>query len=110
MDALKLDPTGQQNPIDSFKRCFLATDCVNLYKGRLYTCFIPVNIDTFNKYFSLDVQLTDSDSIDIYKTPNINSIFDFLRKPIPFCRYCDWKNTKTNLAWRTSKKEISEWT
>jgi hypothetical protein len=110
MDAIKLDLTGCQRRGDSFIRCFLATDCVNLYNGRLYVCFIPVNIDSFNKYFDVDVSLTDNDSIDIYKVDDINEVFDFLRKSIPFCRYCDWKNTKTNLAWRSSKKEITEWT
>ncbi|MDR2658892.1 MAG: radical SAM protein [Spirochaetaceae bacterium] len=110
MDALKLDISGQQDPVDSFIRCFLATDCVNLYKGRLYVCFIPVNIDSFNKHFNLDIALTGDDSIDIYKVSNINEIFDFLRKPIPFCRYCDWKNSKPNLTWRVSKKDLSEWT
>ncbi|MDR0662653.1 MAG: radical SAM protein [Spirochaetaceae bacterium] len=110
MDSLKLDILGRQNIKDSFIRCFLATDCINLYNGRMYTCGVPVNIDVFNNYFDQNIISTDKDSIDIYKAHDINEIFDFLRKPIPFCRYCDWKNTKTNLPWRISKKEITEWT
>lgn len=110
MDCLKLDTAGCQNMKDSFIRCFLATDCVNLYNGRLYTCFIPVNIDSFNKYFDQNIILTDKDSINIYNAHSIDDILEFLRKPIPFCRYCNWKDTKTNLPWRISKKEITEWT
>jgi uncharacterized Fe-S cluster-containing radical SAM superfamily protein len=110
MDRLKLDPKGRQNIKDAFIRCFLSTDCINLYKGRMYTCCIPIYIDSFNKYFNQNISLTDDSSIDIYKVRNIDEMFDFLRKPIPFCRYCDWKNTKTNMPWRVSKKEITEWT
>jgi hypothetical protein len=110
MDMLKLDMKGGQSIKDSFIRCFLAADCINLYNSRMYTCCIPINIDSFNKYFHQNISLSDDDSINIYKARNIDEIFDFLRKPIPFCRYCDWKNTKTNIPWRISKKEITEWT
>jgi len=40
----------------------------------------------------------------------MDEILDYLCKPIPFCRYCDWRRLKTGVKWSVSKKEISEWT
>jgi MoaA/NifB/PqqE/SkfB family radical SAM enzyme len=110
MHHLPLDLNGAQNIKKSFGICFFANDCIVLKDGRLCTCGLPAMIHNFNSYFGKNIQVSENDFIDIYKAKNIDEILDFLCKPIPFCRYCDWKNIETRLDWRVSKKEISEWT
>jgi hypothetical protein len=64
----------------------------------------------FNKYFNQNLVVSDADSINIYAAKSMDQIFDFLCKPVPFCRYCDWKRCETQIPWHTSIKQISEWT
>ncbi|MDR2803389.1 MAG: hypothetical protein LBB22_03760 [Treponema sp.] len=110
MHHLPLDLNGGQNIKKSFNVCFFANSCISLNDGKLYTCGLPVSIQHFNGYFGKDIQASEEDFIDIYKVNTVDEILDFLCKPIPFCRYCDWQNIETRLPWRISKKEISEWT
>jgi MoaA/NifB/PqqE/SkfB family radical SAM enzyme len=110
MHHLPLDLDGRQDIRKSFKICFFANDCITLKGGRLSTCGLPSVIYNFNSYFDKNIEVSKKDLIDIYKVNTIDEIFDFLRKPIPFCRYCDWKNIQTRLPWRVSRREISEWT
>jgi hypothetical protein len=111
MHHLPFDLSGGQNIKKSFGVCFFANYyCITLKDGKLYTCSIPTTIHIFNEYFGKDLKVSENDSINIYRASNVDEILDFLRKPIQFCRYCDWKNIETRLDWRVSKKEISEWT
>ncbi|MDR1362727.1 MAG: hypothetical protein LBJ35_01570 [Spirochaetaceae bacterium] len=109
-NVLTLDLNGKQNIKESFRLCFEANECITLHNGRLYTCSRRAGVSNFNSYFKAGMEEADADSIDIYKAKNIDEIFDFLRKPAPFCRYCDWKNIVLYTPWHTSKKDISEWT
>jgi MoaA/NifB/PqqE/SkfB family radical SAM enzyme len=110
MHHLPFDLNGGQNIKKSFNVCFFANYCITLKNGKLCTCGLPLSIQHFNEYFGKNIQVSEKDFIDIYKANTIDEILDFLRKPIPFCRYCDWQNIETRLPWRISKKEISEWT
>jgi MoaA/NifB/PqqE/SkfB family radical SAM enzyme len=83
-----LDISGKQNKIKNFRICASANTCTFLDDGKLATCCAPFLIRHFNKYFGQEIHTSENDYIDIYKAKNINEIFDFLRKPIPFCRYC----------------------
>lgn len=105
-----LDLQGKQNIDESFKLCYMPNGCIQLVDGKLYTCAIIAYAKYFNSYFNKDLRVTDSDYIDIYKTESIKEIFDFLSKPMPFCRYCNIKETALQIEWGVSKKEISEWT
>ncbi|MDR1148172.1 MAG: hypothetical protein LBK66_06020 [Spirochaetaceae bacterium] len=109
-NILTLDLSGKQNIKKSFRLCFEANECISLRNGRLYTCNRRSYISSFNDYFKAGMEESDADSIDIYKAKDIDEIFDFLRRPIPFCRYCDWQNIVLYTPWHTSKKDISEWT
>jgi MoaA/NifB/PqqE/SkfB family radical SAM enzyme len=106
---IKLDINGKQSITDSFKACNLSNYCINLYEGKLYPCPIIPYIHYFNEYFHQNYETTNQDYIDIYKTENIQTIIDFLSKPVPFCKYCDIKNSQ-NIEWEISKKDITEWT
>jgi hypothetical protein len=110
MHHLPLDLDGKQDIKKSFGLCFFSNDCIFLRDGKLSTCGFPTTIHLFNNYFGKNLQVSDDDFIDIYKAENLNEILEFLNKPIPFCRYCNWQGIETRLPWHTSKKDISEWT
>jgi sulfatase maturation enzyme AslB (radical SAM superfamily) len=110
MHIIPLDIKGDNDIQDAWRLCSQAINCATLRDGRLYPCNIRSTISYFNSYFNTNLQESEADSIDIYKAERINDIFDFLRKPIPFCRYCDWTNAVFSTEWHKSKKEISEWT
>jgi MoaA/NifB/PqqE/SkfB family radical SAM enzyme len=105
-----LDLTGGQDAKKAFENCCLANCSIGLHNGRLATCSFVFNMRHFNNYFNQSVPVTDADSIDIYKAKNIREILDFLASPIPLCRYCKSLGEEIVGEWRTSKKEISEWT
>lgn len=106
---LALDPSGMQDPYESFSNCFQANKCVRLKNGKLATCPPILNIEIFNKEFGTNMEARSDDYIDIYKAKSGCELLDFLSKPIPFCRFCDVKNWTFDNPWRTSKREIGEW-
>ncbi len=103
-----LDLTGSQNPAVSFLSCWSANRCTYLENGRIYLCAVSASIKHFNKFFDKNVRLSLNDSISIYDADNIQQILDFLRKPAPFCRYCNTKEISYK-KWSRSQKDISEW-
>jgi MoaA/NifB/PqqE/SkfB family radical SAM enzyme len=107
--ALSLDMAGKQNPKRSFTACGEGNWCIQLKNGKLYTCAIISNIQYFNHHFGKNIPVTERDYIDIYKAKNLDEILDFLRSPMPFCRYCDVANRRYNLKWRATKRDIAEW-
>jgi MoaA/NifB/PqqE/SkfB family radical SAM enzyme len=106
-----LDTDGGQNAEANFAACGAANalGCVTLRDGRIYICPASAHIQFFNKYFGKDLRVTENDYIDIYKAKDKNEILDFLRKPIPFCRYCNISASVDGLEWGVSKREITEW-
>jgi hypothetical protein len=109
MQKRPFDLEGRQNPEDNIKICHMANNCVQLRDGKLFTCVETAYISIFNEYFNKDLKVTDKDYIDIYKVKNKDEIFNFLNKPVPFCRYCNILGIEQELEWRKSKKEITEW-
>ncbi|MDE7175183.1 MAG: 4Fe-4S cluster-binding domain-containing protein [Helicobacter sp.] len=104
-----LEPKGNCNPLESFTKCGMANNCVQLKNGKLYPCNIAANIEIFNSAFNQSLPLSPLDSIDIYKAKDYNEILQFLAKPIPFCRFCNLAKWKNIGEWKTSKKDISEY-
>lgn len=103
-----IEINGQNDQDTNFKKCYKGNNCITLKEGKLYTCTVPPHIHHFNKYFNQNIQVVENDYIDIYKAKNLTEIFNFLCKPIPFCRYCTLKID--GIKWHPSKKEVSEWT
>ncbi|TLD88663.1 4Fe-4S cluster-binding domain-containing protein [Helicobacter sp. MIT 05-5294] len=104
-----LEPKGNCNPLDSFVKCGMANNCVQLRNGKLYPCNIAPNIQYFNAAFHQNLPITPIDFIDIYKAKDYHEILQFLAKPIPFCRFCNLAKWKSIGEWKTSKKEIGEY-
>jgi hypothetical protein len=107
---IPLDLEGTQNGPGNFTKCFHAISCALLSKGRLYTCPMAPSIGHFNKYFDTTLPISAEDSIDIYRAKNAREIFDYLNKPIPFCRYCLVDKRTFGHPWKRSGKDIKEWT
>ncbi|GHV89637.1 hypothetical protein AGMMS50268_01400 [Spirochaetia bacterium] len=110
MQKRPFDLEGKQNTEENFQICHMPNNCIQLRDGKLYPCVETAYISIFNNYFNKNLEVTDKDYIDIYKAKNKEEIFNFLCKPIPFCRYCNIKNMVRGLEWRNSKREITEWT
>jgi MoaA/NifB/PqqE/SkfB family radical SAM enzyme len=106
---MPIDIRGEQDSRKSFGMCYAANHCFQLVDGKLYPCFRIAYIHYFNKFFETCIQVTKEDYIDIYKAKNADEILDFLRKPSPFCRYCNMKGKIANIEWGISKKHITEW-
>jgi MoaA/NifB/PqqE/SkfB family radical SAM enzyme len=100
-----LDLDGGQDAGGNFAAC--GGGCITLRDGRIYMCAAPAHIQFFNKYFGKDLHVTEKDYIDIYKAKDKQEILDFLRKPIPFCRYCNLAASSSGLEWAVSKREFS---
>lgn len=103
------DPTGGQHPTESFGLCWMANDCVSMKQGRISTCPVIPYANYFSDYFKKDMYAANDDSIDIYKAQSAQEIFDFIAKPVSFCRFCDVKHRTYDNPWQISKRDICEW-
>lgn len=110
MNNLGLDLEGNQDPINSFYNCGESNNCIKLKNGRLYTCTRPAAIYKFNKYFNQNLEVSENDSVDIYKTQSGKEILEKLAHPIPFCRYCKmFGDYRKAVPWGHTEKQINEW-
>ena len=109
MHCYPLDLSGVQNFREMFGQCERANTCITLKHGKLYPCSCAPHIEHFNKYFDVDLQLSQADSIDIYEVRSGEEILKRLSLPIPFCRYCALNDVRDGLEWHTTQKKITEW-
>jgi MoaA/NifB/PqqE/SkfB family radical SAM enzyme len=106
---LPIDLEGTQSAEDSFRRCSGITNCPLYRDGRLYPCAYPPYVDAFTERFGLDGPCaSDADSISVRDNDGA-AIVEFMKRPIPFCRHCDF-NHFVEYEWDRSKREIDEWT
>jgi hypothetical protein len=110
MSKLPLCLDGSQNAEENFFTCSRGAVCIELRDGKMAACTAIFSIRHFNSYFKKNIRVTEKDYIDIYKVKSYRELLDFLNAPPPFCAYCNFKATTTNLPWKPSTKEISEWT
>ena len=98
--------------IDCLSHCVMKSMCNNYRDGKIYLCPYIAYIDIFNKHFDKNIQLTDSDSVDLRY---VNSLDD-LKKQIEdlhpnFCfQYCNCydKQHPKKGEWEKTKKDINE--
>lgn len=105
-----IDETGSQDMVENFINCHDANNCVFLYKGRMYPCGCGTHFRIFNEHFNAGMELTDEDSVDIYKVKSAWELLLDLAKPVPMCRYCVMSGRKECFTWGHSKKDKKEWT
>ncbi|MDR1207712.1 MAG: radical SAM protein [Rickettsiales bacterium] len=105
-----LDFSGLQDPRLSFHFCSHGNGgCAQLYHGKLYMCPIVAYIKYFNDHFGKNLKVLPEDWLDIYAPIAAKDVFEFLSRPIPFCRYCDTGRCTVGHPWRRSEKNIKEW-
>ena len=106
---LPFDLSGKQSVVENRNLCLTVNTCIFLKDGRLSTCCLPLVADRFNNYFAKDagagMEATDYDSIDIHKAKEIGEIYEFLCKPMQFCRYCREKSWEIDIEWGIKKKK-----
>lgn len=107
-----LDINGGQNGRENFIYCYRANECIDLKHGRMYPCIIPAEIKPFCDYFELDIPVVDEDSVDIYSVSTGMELLDKLKKPIPFCRFCNRDSVKIfgEIPWERTSFDVKEWT
>lgn len=106
---LPIDLSGSQDPTHAFHSCGPLNNCVTLRDHRLYPCAYSAYSDILRERFDLDeLSTTDSDSIAIDGDATPWEVFDFLCRPVPWCRFCDVDHV-TTYQWGHSKGEITEW-
>ena len=105
-----IDVKGKQDYRKSYYNCdYKLGGCVTLREGKIYNCCVAAHIKYFNNHFKKNLETCNFDYVDIYSIKDVDEIYDFLKKPFPFCRYCNPSKIKF-VEWDTTKKEISEWT
>jgi MoaA/NifB/PqqE/SkfB family radical SAM enzyme len=109
MHKMPLDLYGTENIQKSFDLFYKSNSCIMLDEGKIYTCATIPYIKYFNKQFGTDLQVSKKDYVNIYAVKDIEEVFDFLCKPMPFCRYCNTKSPVYGISWEPSKKKITEW-
>jgi len=108
-DKYNFDIDKNQNAEENFyEKCVMAKDCAYIEDGKIYPCQLASNIKHFNSYFGTKFEQNEQDYIDIHSEINENDIYEFLSKPIEFCKYCDFSK-KEKFDWDFSKKNITEW-
>lgn len=106
---MSLDITGSQNPKTSYLKCFHANTYPLLMEGNFYACTVAPNIHHFNKRFGTHMELETEDYLDIHRVKQATELFDFLRRPKPFCRYCDVRHRSYGHQWERSRQNMHEW-
>lgn len=107
---LPLVENGNMEPVMNYLKCWHANECVTLRDGRIYPCPIAAHAHYFNERFGKNLYVGEMNSISIYDAKDIKEVFDFLKRPIPFCRHCNIRGYTFDLPWGISKREIEEWT
>lgn len=80
-----------------------------LKNGRIYMCPVAAHSGILNESFGQNFELTDKDSIDIYKVNSWEEIAEFGCHAVPFCSYCDLRNWHHDSNWKASSKTIDEY-
>ena len=107
---LPLDVEGKLDGVKNYLKCWHANECITLRNGAIYTCPIAAHAHYFNEYFGSNLYTGRKNFISIYEAENVEQILEFLKKPIPFCRHCNIDGYRYGLEWKTSRKDVREWT
>ena len=91
-----------------FISCYHLNETITLRHGKLYTCSIRPYVEYFNNAFNQNLELSEDDSIDIYKAQSYEELAEFVTRRVPFCRYCDIAK-RSSVKWARSNRELSEY-
>ncbi|MCR4850361.1 MAG: radical SAM protein [Lachnospiraceae bacterium] len=81
-----LIPADDEELAQKYTHCY-QKGCVNLYDGKLASCFLPFTTKYFNEYFGKN--LPEDGAVDLYEDGLvIEKIMHRLSTPFERCRYC----------------------
>lgn len=103
-----IDENGKQDINKSYSQCNLK-NCPLYKNNKLYPCTITGCVNKLNNYFNKNIEVTNNDYIEINNETTKEMIYDFLNKPIPFCKYCMVSEWDKKYEWSVSNKDIKEW-
>jgi organic radical activating enzyme len=106
---IPIDTNGLQDYRESFGKCFLAGNCFQLVKGKIFKCARIAYINYFNTMFNQQLKIDENDYVDIYNVNDINEILFKLSTLALFCRYCKTNEITWCDTWKVSKMEINEY-
>ena len=102
-------PTGAQDPVESYLNCELGWhEIFYLDHGKIYRCGKEAYMRFFSNYFKQNLEIQETDYVDIYKVKNVQEIFDFMVRPPKFCSHCIRTKPLTKYQWEKSKREIKD--
>ena len=105
-----LDLEGKQEPYKQWTNCWYRKHgCNQLVNGRLYPCPRAAKFKYYNQNFNCGIVQSETDYLDIHSVNNKQQVYDFLSKPVDFCRYCDFNEEIKRIPWEISKREASAW-
>lgn len=100
-----LDKQTDKNEI--YKHC-KQRQCVNLYEGKIATCFLPFTTKYFNEYFNL--RMPDDGWIDLRDDSlTTRKLKQEIQKPIERCAYCKEKVNTVPWSVISNPSKLSEW-
>ena len=106
---LPIDLSGGQDAANSFKRCEGLCNCAMVRHGRIYPCAYAAYADVLAEKFGLSgLEAGAADSMALHNGSDGQEIMDFLMKPIPWCRHCDY-DSFTMYPWGRSQRQLDEW-
>ncbi len=109
---IPLSLRGTNNINQSFLACPYS-HCTQLSDGKLFNCPMAAYSFILNEQMEKEglkgrFKLNKKDYIDIREGTTKDEIFDFIGRPIPFCRHCNTLKIQ-NEPWSYSSKKASEW-
>lgn len=106
----KNDPNGNYDLIQQFEHCVSVTPIIQ--NGKLFKCVIQ-NVEALNEKFGTNFKLIeDKDYLVLDKIISHQQILEWIKVPIPFCRFCGSDgvyNENKLVDWKPSKLQKSEW-
>jgi MoaA/NifB/PqqE/SkfB family radical SAM enzyme len=105
-----LDMEGKQPLSRSYDICSQINQCITMKDGKIYACNTIAGIEHFNRYFNKELEVAEKDVLELHKVKDVNEIYEYLRAPKPFCKYCNRMGVVFGIKYGGSKKEIGEWT
>jgi len=104
-----MDFKGQQDPEYQFSKCRFrlgAGSCQQLYKGQLFPCPKAAFARHLSTFFHLN--LPQQQGLDIYSINSKAEIYEFLNKPLDFCRYCR-QDIQWEVDFNLTEYKLAEW-
>lgn len=84
-----IDPTGNQNPVEMFRKCGLHNFCFHYDGKKIYACRPESNAQFLNSHFGYNIEYSG-----ISPSASEEDFKKYFSSPCPTCRFCIYQNMK----------------